>query len=43
MLSPMLLLLVEEQHRVGDSFYVFSQSDKDAQAIIHWIDTAMIS
>jgi ribonuclease HI len=29
--------------RVDDSFYVFSQSDKDAKAIIHWIDTSMIS
>jgi hypothetical protein len=43
MLSPMFLLPIEEQHRVNDSFYVFSQLNKDAQAIIHWIDTAMIS
>jgi hypothetical protein len=43
MLSSMFLLPVEEEYRVDDSFYVLSQSDKDAQTIIHWIDTDMIS
>jgi ribonuclease HI len=33
----------KEQHKVEDSIYVFSPSDKDAQAILHWIDTGMIS
>jgi hypothetical protein len=28
---------IEEQHRADDSFFVFSQSEKDVPTIIHWI------